>query len=210
MASFQLKKLIPLLLTALLINVYPAAGNTVLTAEQRHVALCVQTIAHRYFSHGRTTLVSRPPHLSNNSRRSLIQFPYSDHLQLMDLVLQYVHEDTCCPVQMLPPETQQGEINHSYIIFIWRQQKDEDIIDILQTQMENLKNDEVLQWNPRGRFVVVVTDQDSSSLLSDALKIYEIMWLDYKAVNISSYARVFRKLHRVELVLWVSIPKRKL
>ena len=32
-------------------------------------------------------------------------------------------------------------------------------------------------------FVVVVTDQDSISLMSEALKIYEIMWMEYKAVN---------------------------
>jgi hypothetical protein len=127
-----------------------------------------------------------PPDLRNNSRRTLIQFPYNDDLQLVDLVLQYVHEDTCCPVQILPPNTEldnTAEINHSYIIFIWRGQEEEDIIDILRTQMDQLKYDELLQWNPRGRFVVVVTDQDSSSLMSAALMIYEIMWMEYKAVN---------------------------
>jgi nitrate reductase NapAB chaperone NapD len=87
---------------------------------------------------------------------------------------------------MLPPKTQldpTAEINHSYIIFIWREQEDEDIIDILDTQLNQLKDDKLLQWNPRGRFIVVVTDQDSSSLMSEALKLYEIMWMEYKAVN---------------------------
>ena len=46
-----------------------------------------------------------------------------------------------------------------------------------------MQQDELLQWNPGGRFDLVVTDQDSSSLMSDALKIYEIMWKEYKAVN---------------------------
>jgi len=181
-----MEKLIALLLTAILNTAVPAAGNALLTAEQRHIALCVQTIAHQYFSHGRSTVFSMPPDLRNNSRRPLIQFPYSDDLQLVDLVLQQVHEDTCCPVQMLPPNTQRdtiAEINHSYIIFIWRGQEDEDIIDILRTQMNQLKYDKLLQWNPRGRFVVVVADQDSSSLMSEALNIYEIMWMEYKAVN---------------------------
>jgi hypothetical protein len=76
-----------------------------------------------------------------------------------------------------------AEINNSYIIFIWREQEDEDIIDILRTQLNQLKKDELLQWNPRRSFVVVVTDPDSSSLMSDALKICEIMWMEYKAVN---------------------------
>ena len=186
MASIHLKTLIALLLTAMLNTVVPAAGNVLLTAEQRHMALCVQTIAHQYFNHGRSTVVSMAPDLRNNSRRPLIQFPYSDDLQLVDLVLQHVHEDTCCPVQTLPAKTRletTAEINHSYIIFTWREQEDEDIIDILRTQMNHLQHDELSQWNPRGRFVVVVTDQDSSSLMSEALKIYEIMWIDYKAVN---------------------------
>jgi hypothetical protein len=186
MASIHLKNLIAMLLSAMLNTVVSAARNALLIAEQRHIALCVQTIAHQYFNHGRSTVVSMPPDLRNNSRRPLIQFPYSDDLQLVDLALQHVHEDTCSPVQMLLPKTQMdttAEINHSYIIFIWREQEDEDIIDILDTQLNQLKDAELLQWNPRGRFVVVVTDQDSSSVISEALKIYEIMWMDYKAVN---------------------------
>ena len=122
MGSIRLKKLIALLLTATLNTVIPAAGNVLLTAEQRHMALCIQTIAQQYFKHGRSTVVSMPPDLRNNSRRPLIQFPYSDDLQLVDLVLQYVQEDTCCPVQMLPAKTQldtTAEINHNYIIFFW-------------------------------------------------------------------------------------------
>ena len=186
MAPIHLKTLIAMQLISVLNTVVPAAGNVLLTAEQRHIALCVQTIAHQYFNHGRSTVVSMPPDLRNNSRRTLIQFPYSDDLQLVDLVLQYVHENTCCPVQMLPPKTELetiAEINQSYIIFIWREQADEDILDILRTQLTHLQHDKLLQWNPRGRFVVVVTDQNKSTLMSEALKIYELMWMDYKAVN---------------------------
>ena len=185
MSSIHLKILIALLLIAILNTVVPAAGNALLTAEQRHIALCVQTIAHQYFNHGRSTVVSMPPDLRNNSRRPIIQFPYSDNVQLVDLVLQYVHEYSFCPVQMMPPETQVDttvEINHSYIIFIWREQEDEDIIDILRTQLNHMKYDELLKLTTRRRFVVVVTDQDSSSLMSEALKIYEIMWMECKVV----------------------------
>ena len=147
MASIRLKTMIALLLSAMLNTVVPAAGNALLTAEQRHIALCVQTIAHQYFNHGRSTVVSMPPDVRINSKRPLIQFPYSDDVQLVDLVLQYVQEDTCCPVQMLPPKTQldtTAEIYHSYIIFDWREQEDEDIIDILRTQVNHLQRDEIL------------------------------------------------------------------
>ena len=181
MASIHLNKLIVLLLSAIFNNIVPATGNALLTAEQRHIALCVQTIAHQYFNHGRSTVVSLPPDLRKNIRRPLIQFSYSDEVKLVDLVFQHVHEDTCCPVQILPPETQletTAEINHSYLIFIWRELENEDIVEILRTQMSHLQHDKLLQWNPRGRFVVVVTDQDSSSLMSEALKVYEIMWMD--------------------------------
>ena len=147
MTSIHLQKLIALLLAAMLNTVDPAAGNARLTAEQRHIALCVQKIAQQYFNLGRTTVVSMPPDLRNNSRRPLIQFPYNDDLQLVDLVLQHVQEDTCCPVKMLPATEHVGtaaELSHSYIIFIWRGQQDEDIIDILGTQLNNLRDDEPL------------------------------------------------------------------
>ncbi|GFG36588.1 hypothetical protein Cfor_06393 [Coptotermes formosanus] len=186
MASIHLTKLITPLLIAMSGTVAAAAGNVLLTAEQRHMALCVQTIAHDYFSHGRSTVVSMPQGLRNNSRRPLIHFPYTDDLQLVDLVLQHVNDDTCCPLQMLPAETELNtvaEINHSYIIFIWREQGDEDIIAILDSQLRVLKDSEALQWNPRGRFLVVVTDEDSSSIPSVALKIYEIMWTEYNIVD---------------------------
>jgi hypothetical protein len=185
MASIHLKKLIALMLTAMFDTVVPAAGYDLLTAEQRYMVLCVPTIAHKYFSHGGYTVVSMTPDL-RDSRRPLIQFPYNDGVQLVELVLRHVHVDTSCPVQMLPPKTQldtTAEITHSYIIFIWREQEDEDIIDILRTQLSHLQHDELLQWNPRGKFVVVVTDQDSSSLMSEDLNTYEIMWMGYKDVN---------------------------
>jgi hypothetical protein len=92
-ASILLKKLTEMLLLAMLSTVVPAAGNALLTAEQRHMALCEQAFAQQYFNHGRSTVVSMPPDLGNNSRRPLIQFPYSDDLQMVDLVLQSVHKD---------------------------------------------------------------------------------------------------------------------
>jgi hypothetical protein len=90
MASILLKKLIEMLLTATPNTVATPAGNAFLTAEQRHMTLCVQALAQQHFNHGRPTVVSMPPDLRNNSRRPLIQLPYSDDLQLVDLVVQYV------------------------------------------------------------------------------------------------------------------------
>jgi hypothetical protein len=175
-----------MLLPTTLSTVATAAGNAFLTTGQRHMTLCVQALAQQHLNHGRPTVVSVPPDLRKKSIRPLIQFPYSDDVQQLDLVLQYVHEDTCSPIEMLPPNTHldtTAEMNYSCIIFIWREQEDEGIIDILDTQLKQLKDDELLQWNPRGRFIVVVTDQGSSYLMSEALKIYEIMRMVYKAFN---------------------------
>jgi len=87
---------------------------------------------------------------------------------------------------MLPPKTQMDttvQIYLNYIIFIWRELEDQEFIDILRTQLNNMKEGELLQWNPRGRFVVVVADQYPPSLMSEVLKMCEIMWMEYKAVN---------------------------
>jgi hypothetical protein len=54
---------------------------------------------------------------------------------------------------MLPSKTQldnTAEINHSYIIFTWREQEDVDIVDILRTQINHMKDGVLLQWNPPG------------------------------------------------------------
>jgi hypothetical protein len=99
MAHIQLKKQIALLLTAMLNTVVPAAGNALLTAEQRHIALCVQTIAQQYFNHGRSTVVSMTPDLCNNGRRPFIHFLYSDDVKLVDLVLQHIHNDIWCATE---------------------------------------------------------------------------------------------------------------
>ena len=75
MASILMKKLIEMLLAAMMSTVVPAAGNALLNVELRHMALCVQMIARQYFNRGCPIVVSMLPDLRNNSRRPLIQFP---------------------------------------------------------------------------------------------------------------------------------------
>jgi len=57
-------------------------------------------------------------------------------------------------------------------------------MDILRTQLNHLKDDELLQRKIRRRLVVVITDKHISSLMSEALKIYEMMWVEYKVVAV--------------------------
>jgi hypothetical protein len=180
--TFHVKKLLILVLMALSSTVSSVSGNELLTAEQHQMALCVEMIAHQYFTSGRSLLVSMPRDMRNNTGRPLVHFPYKDDLHLVNLVLHNVNRNTCCPVQLFSAETKMdtvSEINYSYIIFIWPQKQDDDIVDSLRSQLDMLRDSEIQQWNPRGRFVVVVTDHDSDSPPSMALQIYETMWMEY-------------------------------
>jgi hypothetical protein len=186
MALPHLKKLLRLVLIAMSCNVITATGYESLTAEQCQIALCVRKIAEQYLTSGRSLLVSMPRESPHNTGRPLVRFPYGDNFQLVDLTLQNLNEMTCCPVQLFPADTKLhtiSEINYSYIIFIWPQDEDGDIEDSVRSQMDMLRDSAVTQWNPRGRFVVVVTDHDSDSPQSLALQIYETMWMEYNVMD---------------------------
>jgi hypothetical protein len=186
MASFRVKKLLRLALIAMTGNVITAARNELLSTEQRQIALCVQMIAQQYFISARSLLVSMPRDSPANTGRPLIHFPYRDNLHLVDLVLQNLNGNTCCPLQLFPADTTLhtvSEINYCYIIFVWPQEPDGDSMDSLRSQMDMMRDSEIQQWNPRGRFVVIVTDLDSDSPPSMALQIYETMWMEYSVTD---------------------------
>jgi hypothetical protein len=71
---------------------------------------------------------------------------------------------------------------HSYIIFLWPQ-RGNSIYDIIQSQME--MQQDAFTWNPRGSFLIVVTDPESGeSHTSVARHICEIMWETGKIANV--------------------------
>jgi hypothetical protein len=186
MASFSVKILLRLVMIVMTGNVITATGNELLTTEQHQIALCVQTIAQQYFISARSILVSMPRDSPDNTGRPLIHFPHRDNLHLVDLVLQNLNGLTCCPLQLFPADTTLhavSEINYCYIIFVWPQEPGGDIMDSLRSQMDMMRDSEIQQWNPRGRFVVVVTDLDSESPPSMALQIYEAMWMEYSVTD---------------------------
>lgn len=187
MASIHMKKLLKLVLIEMTIcTVITVTGNELLTAEQHQMALCVEKIAQQYFTSGRSLLVSMPRDIRGNTGRPLFHFPYKDELHLVNLVLHNLNENTCCPVQLFSAETKLdtvSEINFSYIIFVWPEEQDGDLIDSLRSQLDKLRDSEIQQWNPRGRFVVVVTDHDSGSPPSMPLQIYETMWREYTVTD---------------------------
>jgi hypothetical protein len=186
MASFREKEFFRLALIAMSVNVIAATGNELLAAEQQQIALCVQKIAEQYFISGRSLLVSMLRGSPDITGRPLFHVPYRDNLRLVDLVLHDLNENTCCPVQLLQADSTLhtvSEINYSYILFIWPQEEGGDIMDSLRSQLDMLRDSEIQQWNPRGRFVVVVTDHDSDSPPSVALEVYEAMWMEYSVTD---------------------------
>jgi hypothetical protein len=186
MASPRVKKFLILVLIAVLNASAPARGEALLSEEQDHMALCVKAIAPKYFSCGRSLIVSMPRDVRHVTGRPLAHLSYSDDLHLVNMALQKINENTCCPVQLFPADTELttiAEMNYNYIIFIWREQEDGDIIDSLRRQLDILCCSEIRQWNPRGRFVVVVTDHISGSPRSIALEIYETMWVKHNIID---------------------------
>jgi hypothetical protein len=187
MASFHMNKLLKLVLIGMTsCTVITISGNELLNTEQNQIALCVEMIAQQYFTSGRSLLVSMPRYIRGNTGRPLFHFPYKDDFHMVNLVLHKLNENTCCPVQLFSAETQLdtvSEINYSYIIFIWPEEEDGDIIHSLRSQLNMLRDSEIQQWNPRGRFVVVVSDHDSDSPPSLPLQIYQIMWSEYIVID---------------------------
>jgi hypothetical protein len=184
MASVHAKTFLKLVLIATLNAIGPAPA--LLAAGQAHTALCVEAIARKYFAGGQSLLVSRPKDVRDVTGRPLARLPFADGLHLVNLVLQKINENACCGLQVSASDVELrtvSEMNYSYIIFIWREQEDGDIIDSLRRQLDILCCSNVRQWNPRGRFVVMVTDYDGASPQSLALEIYKTMWMEHNIID---------------------------
>jgi hypothetical protein len=169
--------LLNIFLTLVLIVIFSsmgaAGGSALMTADQGHTAFCVEAIAREYFSAERSVLVSMPKERRDVTERPLTHLSHGDGLHLANMVLQKINENTCCPVQLFSAEkvlNTIAEMNSNYIIFIWQEAEDENVIDSLRSQLDTLRESEAIQWNTRGKFVVVVTGSDIESARSVALE----------------------------------------
>jgi hypothetical protein len=67
--------------------------NHILTKEQLHTVLCVDTIAHTYFTPGRPLVVSLHDMGQESTHKQLIQTaPHRDNLLLVKFMLQKLHD----------------------------------------------------------------------------------------------------------------------
>ena len=175
-----------LILTAIVISTATTDSNNFIPNRQhQQIALCIQTIAHQYFTKGRTILVSMPSD-EQPTGRSLSAPPYDNNLALVSYTLTKLHENVSWPVRLFPQDITLDagfETTHSYIIFIWPRHEDTDAMRALRDQVEKLKEAESAFWNPRGKFLVAVADSDGVSPRELGLQIYTELWKEHFIID---------------------------
>ena len=124
-----------LILTAIAISIATTDNNNnnnfIPNRQHQQIALCIQTIVHRYFTRGRTILVSMPSD-EQPTGRSLSAPPYDNNRALVSFTLTRLHENVSWPLRSFPPEIPLDagvETTHSYIIFTWAEHKDTDVME---------------------------------------------------------------------------------
>jgi hypothetical protein len=126
------------------------------------------------------------PNDEQHTGRSLSPPPYDNNRALVSLTLTKLHENVSWPLRLFPPEISLDagvETTHSYIIFIWQEHEDLDVIETLRDQVETLKLAEGAFWNPRGKFLVVVADSDVASPRELGLQIYAELWKEHFIID---------------------------
>jgi len=163
-----------------------AGSEMALTTEQLHTVLCVETIAQRYFTPGKPLIVSPPASSQEVAPRALREtLSHADDMQLLNAILETLNEKTRWPIELFRPSGDETAdttaLHHSYILFLW-QEGVMSLRETLESQVENLKYS--TSWNPRGKFLVVVTasTNDPPNLL--AVQVCSTLWQMAYIVNV--------------------------
>jgi hypothetical protein len=118
-------------------------------------------------------------------RPFLGNLPHKDHLQMVNFMLENLNERRTWPIQIFRPNgdeiTDTSVLHHSYILFVWTE-GEVTLSRALEDQVENLKYS--ASWNPRGRFVVVVTGHSSEPPQSLASHICAMLWQMASIANV--------------------------
>jgi len=148
-----------LLLTAITQAAVPLTDST-LPTDQLHTVLCVWTVARRHFAPGRPLVLSLPRTKPDVARSALsASLAPTDGLQTVSVILGMLHEEKRWSIELFRPNgddiADTSVLHHSYILFVWNEEAGS-YNETLENQLEILKYG--TSWNPRGRFLVVVTD----------------------------------------------------
>jgi len=174
-----------LLLTAV-IRAALALTDSTLTTDQLHTVLCVWTVAQRHFARGTSLVVSMPRTISEVARYPLGDpVPKRDDLQTVSVLLGKLHEGTRWPISLFRPSGDDiedtSDLQHSYILFVWNEEACS-LNETLENQLENLKHSS--SWNPRGRFLVVVTESSNEPEYLIAAHICSVLWQVARIANV--------------------------
>ena len=172
------------LLIFVLLQMMSLIKNEPLTSERRYMAMCIRSVMHGNFMPEETLLVSFPNKCDGNTTLSKCH-----DVKLVDFVLENIHRDDLLLVNVYRPEDLSDQITddhltiiHNYIIFTWPEEVHGDVIEALVSQLENLMS--VGSWNPRARFLVVVTESDTRPTQLLAPLICETMWAKNRIINV--------------------------
>jgi len=174
-----------LLITAFTQAVH-AGIQMALTTLQLHTVLCVETIAHKYFTPGRTLTVSLPASRKEVSRPPFKEtLSHTDDMQLLDAILKKLNERTRWPIELFRTsgdETADTTVLHqSYILFVW-QEEGMSLNETLESQVENFRYS--MSWNPRGMFLVVVTTSSNVPPYLLAAQVCSTLWQMASIINV--------------------------
>ena len=183
--------------------------NEPLTSERRYMALCLKSIIHGNFMPEETLLVSFP----NNWCNGNTTLPKCHDVQLVDFVLENIHRDDLLSIHVHRPEDSSVQMTDdyltmidNYVIFTWPEEVHGDVIEALVSQIEDLMS--VGSWNPRARFLVVVTESDTRPTQLLALMICETMWATSRIINVvimvpnSDDLLIDGDIHNFDLYTW--------
>jgi len=184
-ADMTLSMLHLLLLTAVTQAAIALTSNT-LTTDQLHTVLCMWTVAHKHFAPAKPLVVSIPRTIPDVERSPLSEnLPQRDELKTVSVLLGKLHEGTRWPIELFRPSgddtAYKPVLQHSYILFVWREGACS-LNETLENQVENLKYS--TSWNPRGRFLVVVTDRNNVSAHLLAAHLCSLMWQLVRIFNV--------------------------
>jgi len=133
--------------------------------------------------------------------------PQRDDLETVSVLLGKLHEGTRWPIELFRPSgddtAETTVLHHSYILFVWNGEAGS-LNETLENQVENLKYS--TSWNPRGRFLVVVTERNIVSAHLMAANIFSILWQVARIVNVVVLIQIQFAVHPLHYMISTKTP----
>jgi hypothetical protein len=165
------------------------SATSLLNQEQLHMLQCVERVLERNFVPGTPLLVSVPTSPPQFNQRSFVDNALrSNEHNLADAVLENINKKSRWPILTARADTSIPDDNmpykhNSYVIFLWTEAKTGDVLESLESQMENIQA-YAYSWNRRGRYFVFVTDLDIQHPQQLAVNISQLLWTTYSVMNV--------------------------